>query len=44
MNGYKVLNQQVFTKGEYSISIANTSAFGFLPNVIGVGLTMNKSK
>lgn len=41
---YTYKANQSFTKGEYSISIANTSAFGFLPNVIGVGLTMNKSK
>lgn len=31
-------------KGNYSISISNTSKFGFLPNVLGVGLKVKKSK
>jgi gliding motility-associated lipoprotein GldH len=32
-------------KGDYSISIANVSPqFGFLPNVLGIGLTVNRSK
>ena len=41
---YTYKTNQELAVGEYSISMANTSKYGFLPNVIGVGLTVNKSK
>lgn len=41
---YTYKTKQDLAVGEYSISIANTSKYGFLPNVIGVGLTVDKSK
>lgn len=41
---YTYKTDQKWAVGEYSISMATTSKYGFLPNVIGVGLTVNKSK
>jgi len=41
---YTYKSSQKLSVGNYSISISNISKYGFLPNVIGVGLTVNKSK
>lgn len=41
---YTYKTNEKLAVGEYSISIINTSKYGFLPNVIGVGLTVDKSK
>ena len=40
---YTYKASQTLVKGNYTITISNTFAFGFLPNVIGVGLTVNRS-
>jgi gliding motility-associated lipoprotein GldH len=41
---YTYKRNQELVVGEYSITIANISKYGFLPNVIGVGLTVDKSQ
>jgi hypothetical protein len=41
---YTYKANQELAVGEYTISIANTSKYEFLPNVIGVGLSVNRVK
>jgi gliding motility-associated lipoprotein GldH len=41
---YTYKSNQKLATGDYSISLANTSKYGFLPNVLGVGLTVDISK
>lgn len=41
---YTYKSNQKLATGDYSISLANTFKYGFLPNVLGVGLTVNISK
>lgn len=41
---YTFKSSQNLPKGDYSISVAHKSKFGFLPNVLGVGLTVDISK
>ncbi len=41
---YTYKSNQKLAIGDYSISIGNKSKYGFLPNVLGVGLTVNRSK
>lgn len=41
---YVLKSNYDLSKGSFSISISNTSKFGFLPNVLGIGLKVKKSK